>query len=71
MTQKHLYATTIEQSKRLIDAGLPDDTSDMKYMWLGTREMQLNFFKKKKVSQHEAIFQFEPQIGIYHATGDI
>jgi hypothetical protein len=71
MTQMNLYATTIEQSKRLIDAGLPDNTADMRYMWEGTTERQVNFFKKKKVSRFQAITRFSPQIGIICDTGDL
>lgn len=66
-----VYATTIEQSKRLIDAGIPDETADFKYIWKGGLEWQRNFFKKKKVDKYEAMSMFEPSVGLLSITGDL
>ena len=71
MNKLNLFATTIEQSKRLIEAGIPDETSDMKYMWEYGTEMMLNFFKKKRADRYRAITRFEPNIGIICDTGDL
>ena len=66
-----IYATTIEQSKRLIDAGIPDETADFKYIWNRTIEKQINFFKKKVVKRYHADTRFEPSIGLLSITGDL
>ena len=66
-----VYATTIEQSKRLIDAGIPDETADFKYLWKQGLELMMNIFKKKRVDEFEVISRFEPSIGMISETGDI
>ena len=67
----NLYVTTIMQSKRLIDAGIDDSTADMKYMWQGTRELQTNFFKRKKVASYQAHTLLEPCMAIISNVGDL
>ena len=67
----NLYVTTIMQSKRLIEAGIDDSTADMKYMWQHTRELQTNFFKRKKVASYEAHTLLEPCMGIINDVGDL
>ena len=71
MNKLNLYATTIEQSKRLVLAGVPDETADMRYMWMYTQERPINFFKKKRVSNYDIITRFQPCIGIMCDSGDI
>lgn len=66
-----VYATTIEQSKRLIDAGIPDETADFKYLWDRTFEKQINFFKKKMVKRYKARTRFEPSVGLLSINGDL
>ena len=67
----NVYATTVMQSKRLIEAGIDDSTADMKYMWQGTREMQFNYFKRKKVASYRAHTLLEPCIAIINQVGDL
>ena len=67
----NLYATTVMQSKRLIEAGIDDSTADMKYMWQHTRELQTNFFKRKKVHKYSAYTLMEPCMAIINHVGDL
>ena len=67
----NLYATTIMQSKRLIEAGIDDSTADMKYIWQQTDEIQKNFFKRKKVESYRAFTMLEPSIALINHVGDL
>ena len=67
----NLYATTVMQSKRLIDAGIDDSTADMKYIWRDARELQTNYFKRKRVNSYEAHTFFEPCMAIINHVGDL
>ena len=67
----NLYATTVMQSKRLIDAGIDDSTADMKYLWHNTAELQTNFFKRKKVETYKAHTLLDPCCVIINDVGDL
>ena len=67
----NLYATTVMQSKRLIDAGIDDSTADMKYLWHNTAELQTNFFKRKKVETYKAYTLLDPCCAIINDVGDL
>ena len=67
----NLYATTVMQSKRLIDAGIDDSTADMKYLWHNTAELQTNFFKRKKVETYKAHTLLDPCCAIINDVGDL
>ena len=67
----NIYATTVMQSKRLIDAGIDDSTADMKYMWQNTKELQTNFFKRRKIDTFKAHTLLEPCYAIINDVGDL
>jgi hypothetical protein len=67
----NLYATTIMQSKRLIDAGIEDSTADMKYIWHNANEMESFFFKRKRIDTFRAYTMFEPCYAIINDVGDL
>ena len=67
----NLYVTTVMQSKRLIEAGIDDSTADMKYLWNNTRELQTNFFRRKKVDSYKAYTLIEPCMAIINHVGDL
>jgi hypothetical protein len=67
----NLYATTVMQSKRLIDAGIEDSTADMKYMWQNTKELQSNFLGRKKIDTFRAFTLLEPCYAIINDVGDV